>query len=80
LRVEDVPEIRLDLRLRPEELARIEQAAETTHESLGSFVLRAAIAEADRVLAHADNALTVERIADKLAAEYSDALRLLGGS
>lgn len=44
----------LDLRLQPEELARIKQAAKATRESLRSFVVHAATAKADRVLARVD--------------------------
>lgn len=45
----------LDIRLDPEIKARIEKAAELSHESVDSFVVRAATAAADRILARTDD-------------------------
>lgn len=48
---------RIEMRADPASEARISEAAELSHESVSSFVLRAASTEADRVLAHADTTL-----------------------
>jgi uncharacterized protein (DUF1778 family) len=78
-------EARLDFRLQPEEKARIEQAAKASHESLSSFVVHAATAEADRVLARADVTLMPAEDFDALlasldVAEDVPALARLGKS
>lgn len=57
---------RLDLRLRAGQKARIELAAKMTRESLSSFVVRAAVAQADRVLARAEAVLTKVTIPDEV--------------
>ena len=49
-----IREARLDFRLDPDSKARIERAAKLSHESVSSFVLHAATAAADRVLARAE--------------------------
>lgn len=48
---------RIEMRADPASEARIRRAAELFHESVSSFVLRAASTEANRVLAHADTTL-----------------------
>jgi uncharacterized protein (DUF1778 family) len=42
---------KLDLRLTPEAKQTLRKAAETSHEALGEFVLRSALARADEILA-----------------------------
>lgn len=57
---------RIEMRADPASEERISRAAALLHESVSSFVLRAASTEADRVLAHADTTL--------MPAEQFDAL------
>jgi uncharacterized protein (DUF1778 family) len=57
---------RIEMRTDPDSEARIVQAAAVTHESVSSFVLRAATSEADRVLARTNVTL--------MSAEQFDAL------
>lgn len=45
---------RIEMRTDPDSEARITRAAAVNHESVSSFVLRAASAEADRVLARTE--------------------------
>jgi uncharacterized protein (DUF1778 family) len=49
-----IREARLDFRLDPEVKARIERAARLNRESVSAFVVHAATAAADRVLARAE--------------------------
>lgn len=49
-----IKEARLDFRLDPDVKARIERAAKLARESISAFVVRAASAAADRVLARAE--------------------------
>jgi uncharacterized protein (DUF1778 family) len=78
-------EARLDFRLQPEDKDRIEQAAKVSNESISSFVVHAATAEADRVLARADITMMPAEEFDALlasldVAEDVPALALLGKS
>jgi uncharacterized protein (DUF1778 family) len=63
-----IKEARLDFRLDPEVKARIERAAKLAHESISSFVVRAAAAEADRVLARSDVTMMPTEQFDELLA------------
>lgn len=45
---------RIEMRADPDSEARITRAAAANHESVSSFVLRAATAEADRILARTE--------------------------
>lgn len=61
-------EARLDFRLDPEVKARIERAAKLTHESTSGFVVHAAAAAADHVLARADVTMMPAEQFDRLYA------------
>lgn len=61
-------EARLDLRLDPENKARIERAARLSSESISAFVVHAATAAADRVLARAEVTVMPAEQFDRLLA------------
>ena len=80
-----IKEARLDFRLDPEIKARIERAAKLARESISAFVVRAAAAAADRVLARADmTVMPAEQFDDLLSsldvADEATALAQLGKS
>jgi uncharacterized protein (DUF1778 family) len=80
-----VKEARLDFRLDPEVKARIERAAKLAKESISTFVVRAAAAAADRLLARAEVTVMPAEQFDELldsldVADKAPALAQLGKS
>lgn len=76
-------EARLDFRLDPETKARIERAAKLLRESVSAFVVHAAAAAADRVLARAEVTMMPAEQFDELlealdVADQAPALARLG--
>ena len=63
-----IKEARLDFRLDADTKDRIEQAAKLTHESTSTFVVHAAAARADRILARADVTMMPAEQFDELLA------------
>jgi uncharacterized protein (DUF1778 family) len=63
---------RIEMRADPDSAARIAQAAQLLQESVSSFVLRAATAEADRVLARANATLMPADQFDDLIASLDE--------
>ena len=71
---------RIEVRTDPDSEARITRAAAIAHESVPSFVLRAAVAEADRILARTEVTLMPAEQFDTLIAslDQPDAAAVLG--